>query len=271
MKFSVLMSVYKNEKEKFLKTALDSVILQTIKPKEIVIVQDGPLPEELINVIANFKGKYNELVKVIELQENVGLGQALNIGLLECSNEIVARMDTDDICVKNRFELQLNEFKKNKNLDIVGSSIYEFYDSMENVKTIKSVPVEDKEIKMYAQTRNPMNHMTVMFKKSSVVNAGSYQHMLFSEDYFLWTRMMVNGCIFKNINIPLVYARTGADMYKRRGGFIYVKTEYKLQKSLNQIGFINKYKSIKNFTLRSVPRLLPNTIREKIYLNFLRK
>lgn len=270
MEFSVLISIYKNEKGEYFKAALESIVNQTLKPNEIVIVKDGPIGIELDSIIEELSSVYDGKLNVVSLDKNVGLGLALNVGIEKCTYEIIARMDSDDICVKDRFEKQINEFILDKDLDVVGSNINEFYTSIDKVKAIKKVPEFQEEIFKYAKRRNPMNHMTVMFKKNSVVKAGNYMHMLYCEDYYLWARMLMAGCKFKNIQTPLVFARTGLDMYKRRGGKIYIKSEYNLQKSLNNIGLINIIQCYINIIMRSFPRLIPNKLREIIYLKLLR-
>lgn len=271
MEFSVLMGIYINDKPIYLREALESILSQRKLPNEIVIVQDGKITKELETVMKEFIERYNDLFKLIVLENNIGLGKALAIGINECSNEIIARMDSDDICVENRFEKQLNIFKSNPNVDIVGSSIYEFYRNKDEIVSERKVPVTHEDIVKYSTKRNPMNHMTVMYKRSAVISAGNYKEMFFCEDYYLWIRMMINGCVFYNIDEPLIYARTGEDMYRRRGGIKYIQSEYKLQKSLNRLGFIGKKQMIFNFIMRSIPRILPNRVREAIYLNMLRK
>lgn len=271
MKFSVLMAIYINDKPRYLKEALESILYQSKLPNEIVIVQDGIITKELESILNKYIKNYDGLFKIVKLEKNVGLGNALAKGINECSNEIIARMDSDDICVQNRFEKQIKIFRDNKNIDIVGSSIYEFYESKDKIKAERKVPSLHSKIVNYAKKRNPMNHMTVMYKKSCVVAAGNYKDMLYCEDYYLWVRMIVSGCTFYNIEEPLVYARTGQDMYKRRGGVNYIKSEYRLQKELNKLGFIDKKAGVFNFIIRSIPRIIPNKLREIIYLKILRR
>lgn len=271
MKFSVLIPVYMKDKDTFLDEALKSIVNQTVEANEIIIVQDGPISKNLESVINRYLDRYPNIIKKIALEENVGLGVALNIGLEACTNELVARMDSDDICVVDRFEKQLLEFEKDTNLDLIGSSIYEFYDSIDDIKSVRNVPSTHEEIVDYVKKRNPFNHMTVMFKKSSVINSGSYKELSYCEDYYLWIRMIANGCKVKNITEPLVYARTGSEMFKRRGGINYVKSEVELQKRIHELGITNKMERSVNTVLRSIPRVLPNRLREFLYLKLLRK
>ena len=271
LKFSVLMSVYKNDKEEYLKLALDSIINQTVKSSEIVLVEDGPIPENIENLIKEYE-KNIAFLKVIRLKENGGLGNALNVGLENCSYDIVARMDADDISVLDRFEKQIVEFEKDDTLSIVGGYISEFINNPEESIGIRQVPLTHEEISNFIKGRNPFNHMTVMFKKQSVLEAGSYQDFHFLEDYYLWIRMFLKGYKMKNIDSILVNARVGIDMYKRRGGFKYFKSCKRLQKYLLDNKLITYPKYLKNNIIRFIMQvLMPNNIRGFIYKKFARK
>lgn len=268
--FSVLMSVYFKEKPEYLSKSLDSVFEQTVKPTEVVLVEDGKLTEELDEVIALYEKKYKDILKVVKYEKNRGLGIALHDGLLECSNEIVFRMDTDDICLPTRFEKQLKVFNE-QNVDIVGSNITEFDETMENKTSERIVPETDEEIKKMAKKRNPMNHMTVAYKKSSVIAAGNYQDMMYFEDYYLWARMINNGCKFYNVQETLVNVRGGNDMIKRRGGKKYIKPIINFEKALLKLKIINRFQYMKNVTQRVGVSLIPNSIRFMLYKKALRK
>lgn len=270
MRFSVLMSVYYKENDKYFQQALESVINQTYLPDEIVIVKDGKLTEELDAIIDKYVKKYNDLFNIIELENNVGLGNALNIGVKACKNNIIARMDTDDICRRDRFEKQIQIFKQYHDVDIVGSCIEEYDENMKIKMSNKIVPKTNEEILKYSKRRNPFNHMTVMYKKKSVLEAGNYIDFKWNEDYYLWIRMLNKGYKGFNIQEPLVYARTGETMFKRRGGYKYAKVDVKLQKELFKIKYINLFEYISNILLRCSARLVPNNIRKNIYLTTLR-
>ena len=270
MQFSVLMSVYEKEKPDFLKSAIDSILNQSIKPDEIVIVKDGKLTKELDNVIDSYIEQNPNLFNIVELLENKGLGTALAIGVEQCKNEIIARMDTDDICVYNRFEKQLEIFRNNPNIALVGSCIDEFEGDIINKISVRTVPENNQDIISYAKTRNPFNHMTVMYKKSEVIKAGNYKPFLWNEDYYLWVRMIVDKNEFYNIQESLVQARAGNEMFERRGSFEYAKQDIKLQIEFYKLGFINKSQAISNSIKRSVVRVIPNKLRKLIYLKLLR-
>lgn len=270
MKFSVLMPVYIKENPKYLQESLESVLNQTYAANEIVLVKDGALTNELDSIIEKYKLENNKSFKVIEIEENVGLGKALNIGLKHCSNEIVARMDSDDICVKDRFEKQIKVFENNEDVHLVGSYISEFTTDKEVIENIRTVPINYEEIIKYSKRRNPLNHMTVMYKRDAVLDSGNYQESYLTEDYNLWVRMLAKG--YKAINIPesLVMARCNKDTYKRRGGIRYIKSEYSLQRKFLKMKYINFYEFVRNLIIRTTVRIMPNLIREKIYNSLLR-
>lgn len=268
--FSVLMSVYKNDNPEHFKLALESIINQTIKPEEIVLVVDGPVPDTIEEVIKLYEG--NSCLKVLRLPENVGHGNARKIGLEKCSNELVALMDADDICVTDRFEKQIKCFQEDSSLSVVGGNIKEFINSVENIVGIREVPQNDTDIKKYLKRRCPFNHQTVMFRKTKVEEAGGYIDWYCDEDYYLWIRMYQNNAKFMNLKDVLVYVRVGNDMYKRRGGWKYFRSEAKLQKYMFDQGIIELPTFINNILVRFVVQvLLPNNIRKLVYKKFARK
>ncbi|MFM5062047.1 glycosyltransferase [Aeromonas veronii] len=269
MKFSLLMSVYHKDSPNDFKEALDSLVNSVVSPDEVVLVQDGPLGDELQSVISSFSDKLP--VKNVKLARNVGLGKALSIGLLECSHEWVARFDSDDICHPERFKTQVNFIKQQKSIDIIGAAIAEFECSKANVHAYRKPPIKHDEIVEYAKSRNPFNHMTVMYRKSKVLEAGSYQENYLYEDYALWVRMINKGAVTANIPEVLVYARTGNGMEIRRGGFKYACSEVSAQMSFYKSGFISELQLCRNLLLRVPVRLLPGDVRKFIYRNFLRK
>lgn len=271
MKFSVLCSLYKNERVEYFDAMLKSMFSQTLLPSEILIVQDGPLTEDLYLLCNEYKKRYPELIRLIPIENNVGLGRALRIGIEKCSYDIIARMDTDDIAKKNRFQKQIGEFMNDSNLALVGSSIDEFSESTDKVLTIREMPLSLSEIKKYAKKRNPFNHMTVMYRKEAVIKSGSYQDFLWLEDYHLWIRMILNGYNMKNIKESLVWARADASMFQRRGGLKYFLQEIKFQNFLFKEHYINLFEYFTNLAIRAVVRTVPNEVRGIIYKNFLRK
>lgn len=267
-RFSVLMSVYSKEKADYLRLSLESVFTQTIIPNEVIIVEDGPLTNEIYDAIEEYKIAHPEL-KIVRINSNVGLGRALNEGLKHCTYELVARMDTDDICYPNRFEKQLEIFKNNQ-VDIVSSWICEFKDNPSNIVSIRRLPEKHNEIKEYAKRRSPINHPAAMFRKSAVIASGGYMHFRLFEDYYLWARMLVNGFRFYNIQEPLLWFRVSPMMYKRRGGVKYAVDEIRFQSKLHKMGLINYWEELSNIGVRVFVRVIPNSIRSFIYRKLLR-
>lgn len=271
MKFSVLMSVYKNDNPLYIKEAIDSIINQTLKPSEIVIMIDGKVSHEIKNTLEEYSRQNDELFNIIQLEKNMGLGLALREGIQKCKYDIIARMDSDDISREDRFEKQIDEFVKDKELCMVGSYIAEFYDNKDVIKAIRKVPTTFDEVRQFAKKRNPMNHMTVMYRKDSVIKSGNYKQFLWNEDYYLWVRMILRGCKVLNLPETLVFARTGEDMYRRRGGLKYAKMDLLLQFEFYKLGFVTFYEMIRNSLVRISSRIIPNKLREILYLGILRK
>lgn len=273
IKYSVLMSVYYKESADSLKESIDSVFNQTIMCNEFVLIEDGPLTEELDNLIEKYKKKYNSILKIVKLEKNVGLGLALNRGITECKNELIARFDSDDISVKDRCEKQLREFINNPNLDLIGSNHIEFIDSIKNEKsyTYKNLPYSDKDIKKYAKKRNPFSHSAVMYKKSKVLEAGNYRNYYYVEDYDLWVRMIKNNCLCQNINEYLNYVRVSEDLYKRRGGIKYLRSLMKFKNEQLRTGFYSFSDYIKSSIAHILVCLMPGSFRQFVYKKLLRK
>lgn len=267
MEFSVLMSVYYKDNPIWLKQAIDSVLNNTIKPNQIVLVVDGQIPNELVQVLTEYKNNLD----VLQLEKNSGLGIALQQGLLKCKYPLVARMDSDDISLPNRFELQLKEFENNPNLTIVGGYIQEF-DSQTNEKTsIRKVPLEDNKIKQYVKTRSPFNHPSVMFKKEDVLKVGNYQTFYQMEDYYLWARLVKENYQMKNIPEVLLNFRTDKNMFARRGSYKYFKSNKEISKQMLKMKIIKYHYYLFNIIVRFITQvLMPNNIRKLFYKKVLR-
>ena len=272
-KYSVLMSVYCKESADTLKESMDSVFNQTIMCDEFVLIEDGPLTDKLDNLIKDYKKKYNSILKIIKLEKNMGLGLALNRGITECKNELIARFDSDDISVKDRCEKQLKAFINNPNLDLIGSNHIEFINSINNKEsyTYKNLPCSDEDIKRYARKRNPFSHSAVMYKKSKVLEAGNYRSYYYVEDYDLWVRMIKNNCVCQNINEYLSYVKVSEDLYKRRGGLKYLKSLMKFKNEQLKTGFYSFGDYIKSSSAHIIVCLMPGSIRQVIYKKLLRK
>lgn len=272
MEFSVLMSVYKNDEKIYLYEAIESVLeKQSVIPNEFVIVKDGILTSELEEVLTYFSCRFPDIIKIIPLEKNGGLGRALKIGLENCKYGLVARMDADDINNYQRFEKQLEAFRKDAGIHLVGSYIGEFFDNPTNIKFTRKVPETNNEIKKMSKRRNPINHVSVMFKKNAVLSSGNYKHLLFLEDYYLWIRMLNENCKLLNLKETLVYVRTGEKMFKRRGNFVYIISWYKLQKKMLKFKITNISDFCINMLNIVVFTFIPSKLKKYIYKWFLRE
>jgi glycosyltransferase involved in cell wall biosynthesis len=264
--FSLLLSVYKNERVEYFNECMESIWhKQVVRPDEIVLVQDGPLSNELDAAIILWGEILSGTLKTIPLKYNRGLGDALKIGLDHCSNEIVARMDTDDISRPDRFKIQIQYMQEHPDCDIVGSMVTEFDDNPNIIVSSRSVPITHEEIVKNSQIKCPFNHPTVMYRKLAVMQVGNYKKFHGFEDYYLWVRMIMDGSRCFNIDKPLVNMRAGYAMLSRRGGIGYAINEIKLQYKFLEIGFISKFIFMKNILIRTPVRLLPNVARSFMY------
>ena len=269
MDFSVSMCVYGGDNPHWFEIAVESVLNQTVKPTEVVLVVDGPVPNELDVIIKKYEK--SDVFNVIRFAENQGHGNARRAGLNACTNELVALMDADDISVSDRFEQQLKQFENNSELTIVGGNISEFIGSTDNIVGNRNLPETDSEIKEYMKKRCPFNQVTVMFKKSQVQKVGGYIDWYCDEDYYLWLRLAQNNYKMANSGTVLVYARVGEEMYQRRGGVKYFKSEAKLQKYMLDNKIIGFPRYIINVAQRLVLQvLMPNKIRGFIFQKFAR-
>ena len=269
MNFSVLMSSYVKDNPDELRIALKSIWDdQTVKPAEIVIVKDGPLTPELDAVIAEFS--QCAPVKIVPLSQNMGLGQALAVGLTHCSCDYVARMDGDDISVPDRFKKQCDYIAMYPDTDILGGEIVEFVGSVENICAIRCVPKTNKEIHKCCLSRSPFNHVSVMFRREFILQIGNFESLEKYEDYWLWIRAVHAGAKCANLPKVLVKVRAGDNMIARRRGWDLFCKEIELIKRMVNLRFIKKTSVPYLFCCRALPRLLP-VFMLKIVYKFLRK
>lgn len=269
--FSVCMSVYRNDKPMDFLTAVRSIYNQTMPPSEIILVVDGPIPDTVDNAITTLQGEI-PVMKVIRLKMNCGHAIARQTGLEAAANNLCALMDSDDISVPNRFEKQINFLREHPDVDIVGGQIEEFIGTTDNVVGARIVPTSDSEIKEYMKSRCPMNQMTCMFRKDSVLKAGGYLDWYCNEDYYLWNRMYLKDMVFANIPDCLVNVRVGEEMYQRRGGMRYFKSEARLQKYMYKHSIISLPRYCYNVAIRlAVQVLMPNSVRGWVFKTFARK
>ncbi len=261
-KFSVLMSVYKNENPIWFKEALDSIFANTIQPNEIVLVKDGPLTEELDLIIKQYSDKY-PIFNIIANSENLGLGLSLRKGVVACKYDIIARMDTDDIIPADRFEKELIALKQD--IDVVSCIPIIFVDTPSNIIAKKKKPELHDDIVKMAKRRTPICHAATMMRKEAILNAGNYLSKLYYEDYHLWIRMIMSGAKFYNIQEPLYYVRTYPTQISRRHGLAYLKRELGYLNEFYKMGFYSAYDLFVNSAIRIVGRLVPRKLSSGLF------
>ena len=269
MEFSVLMTVYEKEKPYNLRKSLLTSYQQTTKPKEIILVCDGLLTPELYNEIEQIK-KEIPILQVYQLDTNVGSGPASRFGVDKCTTDIIARMDSDDYSVETRFEKQIKAFEENPNLIMVGTNILE---KNTEFTALKTVPEKTEEIREYSKFRNPFNNPSSMMKKDFILKVGNYRKFRYLEDYDLTMRLIHDNPTkdFLNIQEPLVVMQTDDSSYLRRGGLLYVKTEFFLQVDFYKRGYLTKFELCRNIFVRNIVRVMPNSVRKLIYKKKMRE
>lgn len=269
-KYSVLMSLYKKEKPEYLRLAIDSMLNQTVKPDEITIVKDGLLTPELDAVLDEYSKKY-DVFNIVGYEKNRGLGLALNYGLEHCRNELVARMDTDDIAKPDRCEKQLKAFEENEELSLLGSSVDEFYTTPDEIVSRRVVPTTHRNIYEFAKKRSAFNHPTVMYKRSKVLALGGYGNLRRNQDVDLFGRMLYSGLIAGNIEESLLYFRSNDDLAKRRKSWENTKSYIDTIKKFWKMG----YSSFGDYVIIAVAQtgmfLMPVKLQHWVYKKFLRK
>ena len=262
--FSLLIATYRADSAQFLREAFTSTVdEQTRRPDQVVLVQDGPVPDELTMVIKDLASTSPVPVQHVVMERNVGLGPALDRGLETCAHEIVARMDSDDVSFPDRFEKQLPLIEAGA--DIVGSGLVEFDSSVDDVVGRRTPPTDPAEIRRVIRFRDPFNHPTIVYRKSAVLAAGGYTDMALMEDYLLFTRMVEAGARPANVAEPLVYYRVGAGAYARRGGAALLRSELALQRRFRQLGITTRGQYLRNVLVRGGYRLVPEALRKTAY------
>lgn len=270
--YSVCMSIYKKDSPAFVKMSIDSILSQTLLPKEIVLVIDGPIGIDLQGLITQYESEHGNMFNIISLSQNKGLGNALRVALENAQCEYVARMDSDDIAIPNRMELQLQYMLEHPDTDMVGGQIEEFIDTPQNIVGKREVPLTNGQIYNYIKSKCPFNHVTVMFKKSAIIKVGNYIDWHYNEDYYLWIRMVLTNCVFANLTETLVYVRVGKEMYQRRGGWKYFKSERGIQRYMLQYHLIAFPRYCYNVLVRfAVQVAMPNWMRGWVFRTFARK
>ena len=264
-KFSVLICVYWKDNANIFNSALNSIFDNSIQPKEIILVVDGVIGDDIERVIQNHLNKRN--LKVIRNTNNVGFVNSLNLGLKQITTDWVIRCDSDDINSADRFYILSQHM--NDDVHIIGSYIAEVNEN-NKVYGIKKVPLLHEDIVKHFKKRNPFNHMSIAFKYSVVRDLGGYPNIELREDYALWALIVSKGYKSKNIDKILVNASAGEKMFKRRKGGSIISAEIALQSHLLKIGMTTPLEAFFYGTLRCISFMMPAFILKIIYNNVLR-
>lgn len=269
MTFSALLPVHWTENLDFLRDSLESILENTCIPSEVIIVWDGIPGKDLLAVADNYSSRLP--IRTITRKTSIGLGPALAEGVMACSHEWIARVDSDDVCMRDRFERQLEFIRQNPDIDAFSSPMIEFSVAPDQGPLrLKKVPMHYQEILSYARWRNPLNHPAVMMRKSAVLRAGNYMNERFFEDYSLWVRMLQAGARLANMEEPVVYARAGQGMQRRRGGLEYLRREVSMLRRMHASGFLSTRDFMVSIMLKAPIRLLPPSLRHHFYGTILR-
>ncbi|MEA4973977.1 MAG: glycosyltransferase [Candidatus Metalachnospira sp.] len=272
MKYSVLMSVYKNDSPEFLQLALESIYeKQTRKPDEIVVVFDGPLTDELYQVLDDFSSEKEDIVKFLPQKVNRGLGEALRIGSLACSGDYIFRMDSDDISDSERFANQMAYLSAHPEVDVLGTDIEEFNISLDESMRVRSCPTEHKDIVKMAKIRNPINHVSACIKREALTKCGGYETLLLLEDYYLWLKMIVADCKLSNLHKSLVYVRIGNGFDTKRSSKQRIIGWRTLQQYMLGHGLITETEAFINMLNIHAFVRTPPVVKRWIYSTILRK
>jgi glycosyltransferase involved in cell wall biosynthesis len=262
--FSLLLTVYGGDREEYVRAAFRSAVDdQALRPDEVVLVQDGPVAPELAVCLKELVATSPVEVTFLRLEHNRGLGPALDAGLAAAGNDIVARMDADDVAMPHRFKLQVPLVRAGA--DLVGAGLLEFGGGLDDIVGRRIPPSDPLDIARYSRLHDPFNHPTVVYRRSAVVAAGGYGDLPLMEDYWLFVRMIANGAKVVNVAEPLVYYRVSDGAYERRGGRALLSSELRLQREMLRKQFITRPQYLRNVMLRGGYRLVPTTIRRPFY------
>ena len=269
-RYSVVMSVYRGDNPRWFRQAIDSILNQTVRPDEIVVVVDGPLTPQLNATLLQYKN--NSMILVVRLKKNQGLGNALNVGIKHAKNELIGRMDSDDIAIPNRFELQLAEFEKHPELDIIGGQIAEFVDDPEETVGCRKVPKTPFEIKQFSRRRSPFNHPTIMYKKSVIQQIGGYDASIIRlEDYDLWLRAIAKGAVCANIDDIILKYRSTTDAVKRRKTFTSLRNHIRARVQFHKKGYISLFDLGYGLVTQIILFMMPTKLAEVIFKKVVRE
>jgi len=262
--FSLLLPVYAGDRPDFLRLAFESSVdQQTLRPAEVVVVQDGPVPEALAAELARIERESPVPVRVVRLPENRGLTEALNEGLKACAKPVIARMDADDVSDPERFERQWELIEQG--YELVGTGMAEFEEDPAITSAQRIPPVGEQRIREHAKTHNPFNHPTMMYRAELIERVGGYEPFGKMEDYWLGIRVIAAGARVENLPEPLVKYRVGSGAFARRGGWVEARTEWRLQGELRRMGFVTTAQYLRNVVMKGAYRLLPAPLKRVLF------
>ncbi|WP_270190970.1 glycosyltransferase [Holdemania filiformis] len=269
--YSVLMTVYKNDNPRWVDLALQSMLEQTVIPSEIVLIEDGPVSEEIESVISKYIAFNSVPIRLYKNDVNIGLGATLKKGVELCRFNYIARMDSDDVSEKTRCEKILKLMVENPKISLAGSDVAEFEGDISNIKAYVRLPQNMEDILRFAKKRVPIRHPSIIFKKDDVLEVGNYKPLLRSQEYDLVIRMLIKGKIISNVNEILLYQRIDDNFYKRRGGLKKGITLAKQRYDFYKYGFYNYFEFLLFASINVGMSIMPNGLRAIIYQKLLRK
>ena len=262
--FSVLIAVCAGDKEEYVDAALTSMYDQSTVAKQVVLMADGPLSEGHNEIIRGYEELYDGFM-CVRLAKNQGLAAALNAGLAHCDWELVARMDSDDVCEKDRFSCQLQFMNSNPNIAVSSGKVTEYSSDLREFIAEKRLPKGHRDVLAFSKYRNPINHMACIFRNSAVLAVGGYpEQFRKAQDFALWAMMLKAGYRFANVDDNLVNVRAGEGLFERRG-LQYFYGEVIVLRFLKKIGHINMIELLINLLVRLVARSAPALIKKMIY------
>ena len=265
----MLASAYINTNAEELERCLESIEKQSTPADEVVLVYDGPVDSSVIECVRSMKCVLP--ISTIALSKNQGLGSALSVGLDACTHEFVARVDTDDQSMSTRFEVQQEFLGRNPGVSVVGGAMVERYPFRGQFLVRKrNGPLGGAQIRTWAKKRNPLNHPTVMFRKSHLLSVGGYLDCKFFEDYHLWARLLLHGHSLANLDEVVVETVIGDGFFERRGGINYLFSEMRFLSDMLELGFMSFWEAVGFAALRLPTRLMPLSLRKRAYTHCLR-
>lgn len=270
-KFSVLISVYAKDVPEYLDLALKSVINQTVQPSEIILVEDGPISTGLSTVVDNYQDHFKGNFKVVVSKNNSGLGSALNLGTQYVTTDWIARMDSDDYSLSDRFEKQLKVVNEHPNLAIIGGQLEEFDSDINNIVSSRKVPTDPELIRSFIKWRSPFNHPTVLINKEKLLSVGGYQSFGNLEDYYLWARIIANNLQVINVPDVLLKMRVDQGMYDRRGRLKNLRYFMKLRRYLREQRLVSATEKVSGDIIVTLNLVVPVWLRKIVYRRVLHR